>query len=214
MAIEIVAPEIDAYAAAHSTPLPPLLVELMAETQVKFGERAGMLSGPLVGNFLQTMAAAVGARRTLDVGCFTGFSAQMVAAALPDDGQVITLEFSPDHAAFARSYFERSPHGHKIHLIEGKALDAIATLSGPFDFVFIDADKPNYTNYYEVVLPLLAERGVIVADNVLWDGEVLDPKDDDARALRSFGDHVMTDERVLQVMLPVRDGLLVIRKAR
>jgi caffeoyl-CoA O-methyltransferase len=209
---DITAPETEAYAAAHTTPLPPLLAELMAETEKRFGERAGMLSGPLVGNLLQMMAAAIGARRTLDVGCFTGFSAQMVAAALPDDGEVVSLEFSAEHAAFARDYFGRSEHGRKIRLLEGPALDSIATLSGPFDFVFIDADKPNYVNYYEAALPLLSARGVIVADNVLWSGEVTDPKDDNGRALAAFNAHVSGDSRTVQVMLPVRDGLLVIRK--
>ncbi len=210
---DIVSPEIEEYAAAHTTPLPPLLIELIAETEKRFGERSRMLSGALVGNFLQTLVAATGAKRTLDVGCFTGFSAQMVAAALPDDGEVVTLESSPEHAAFARTYFERSEHGRKIRLIEGPALDAIATLRGPFDFVFIDADKPNYINYYDAVLPLLSERGVIVADNVLWSGEVLDPKDENGRAIAAFNDHVAADKRTVKVMLPVRDGLLVIRRA-
>jgi caffeoyl-CoA O-methyltransferase len=212
MAFDIVSPEIEAYAAKQSTPLPALLVELMAETEQRFGERATMLSGELVGNLLQTLAAALSATRTLDIGCFTGFSAQMVAAALPDDGEVITLEFSPEHAALAREFFARSENGHKITLMEGPALDSIARLRGPFDLVFIDADKPNYINYYEAVLPLLADRGVIIADNVLWSGEVTHPRDDNGRAIAAFNDHVANDKRSVQVMLPVRDGLLLIRK--
>lgn len=212
MAFDIVSPEIETYAAQHSTPLPSLLVELMAETERRFGERATMLSGELVGNLLQTVAAALGAKRTLDVGCFTGFSAQMVAAALPNNGEVITLEFSPEHAALAREYFARSENGNKITLMEGPALDSIAKLSGPFDLVFIDADKVNYINYYEAVLPLLADRGVIIADNVLWSGEVIDPTDDNGRAIAAFNDHVAKDKRTVKVMLPVRDGVLLIRK--
>jgi caffeoyl-CoA O-methyltransferase len=154
----------------------------------------------------------MGARRALEVGTFTGFSALMMAAALPDDGEVVTLELSAEHAAFARSFFERSEHGHKVRLVEGPAPESLKGLAGPFDLVFIDANKTGYVDYYEAALPLLSERGVIAVDNVLWSGEVLDPKDDDARAIVAFNEHVAQDERVTQVMLTVRDGILLIRR--
>jgi caffeoyl-CoA O-methyltransferase len=203
---------IEDYAQAHTTPLPPLIEELVQETHSQFAEGAGMLSGPLVGNFLQTLVATTQARRVLEVGTFTGFGALMMAAALRDDGELITLELSSKHAQFARSFFKRSEHGAKVRLIEGPALESIQALAAPFDIVFIDADKPNYVNYYEAALPLLSEHGVIVADNVLWSGEVHDPRDENGRAIAAFNERVSADKRVMQVMLPVRDGLLLIRK--
>jgi caffeoyl-CoA O-methyltransferase len=204
--------EIEQYAEAHTSPLPPLLDELVRETHSQFEECAGMLSGPMVGQFLQTLVASTRARRVLEVGTFTGFSALMMAGGLDRGGELFTLELSEKHAAFARSFFERSEHPERIWLMEGPALESIRSLAGPFDLVFIDADKPNYVNYYEAVLPMLSDHGVIVADNVLWSGEVVDPKDDNGRAIAAFNDHVAADERVTQVMLPVRDGLLLIRK--
>jgi caffeoyl-CoA O-methyltransferase len=171
-----------------------------------------MLSGQLEGQFLQMLVAAAGARRVLEIGTFTGFSALMMAAALPPDGELITLELSEEHAAIARRYFGRSEHGGKIRLLLGAALDSLQTLEGPFDFVFIDADKGNYGNYYEAALPLLAGDGLIAADNVLWGGYVLDPQEDQGRAIAAFNDRVANDDRVRQVVVPIRDGVLLIRK--
>jgi len=203
---------IEDYALALSAPLPPLLAELVAETEREMGPLAGMLSGALVGNLLQTLVWATGARHVLEIGMFTGFSALMMAAALPDDGELITCDINPKTIAIARRYFERSPHGRKIEVREGPALDTLRSLAGPFDVVFIDADKGNYTNYYEAVLPRLAPHGVIAVDNVLWDGRVLDPRDDDSRAIAAFNAHVRDDARVAGVILTVRDGVMLIRK--
>jgi caffeoyl-CoA O-methyltransferase len=156
-----------------------------------------------------------GASRILEIGCFTGYSALSMAAALPPDGTITTCELDPERAAMARRHFAASPWADQIRLLEGPALESIAGLKGPFDLVFIDADKVNYSNYYEAVLPLLAERGVIVADNVLWSGRVLDDADqsDDTRAIRAFNDMVANDPRVTAVMATVRDGVLLIRRA-
>lgn len=209
---DIVPADIERYCEAQTTPLPPLVAELVRETNERFGALALMLSGPVEGQFLQTLVACTRARRVLEVGTFTGFSALMMAAALPADGELVTLELSPNHAAFARSYFERSEHGHKIRLLEGPALESLRTLAGPFDLVFIDADKPGYISYCESALGMLSENGLIVADNVLWSGHVIDPKDDQARAIVAFNQHVAADERVVQVMLSVRDGVSLIRK--
>jgi caffeoyl-CoA O-methyltransferase len=209
---DIVPADIEQYCEAKTTPLPPVLQELARETHEKFGALAEMLSGPVEGQLLQTLVAVTGARRVLEVGTFTGFSALMMASALPGGGELVTLELSATHAAFARSYFARSEHGSKIRLLEGPALDSLRTLSGPFDLVFIDADKPGYVSYYEAVLPLLSDAGLIVADNVLWSGRVLDPRDDNAKAITAFNDHVAADERVVQVVLSVRDGVTLIRK--
>jgi caffeoyl-CoA O-methyltransferase len=210
--LTLVPEDIERYAMAHTTPLPPLLEELMEETKKEFGELARMLSGQPEGVLLQTLAAAIGARRILEIGTFTGFSAQMMAAALPDDGELITCDISPKHLEMARSYFARSPHGKKITVREGPALDTIKTLEPGFDLAFIDADKTNYQNYYEACLPLLAPRGLIAVDNVLWSGRVLDPNTDDARAIVAFNDHVRNDPRVTCVMLTVRDGITLIRR--
>lgn len=210
--LTLVPEEIEVYAQEHSTATPPLLAELAQATHEKFGGLATMLSGQVEGLLLQTLAASIGARRALEVGTFTGFSALMMAAALPEDGEIVTLELSAEHAAFARSFFERSPDGHKVRLIEGPALDSLQTLEGPFDLVFIDADKAGYRDYYEAALPMLSERGVIAVDNVLWSGFVLDPKEDDGRAIAAFNDHVTRDERVTNVLLTVRDGIMLVRR--
>ena len=209
--LTLVPAEIEEYSAAHSTPVPPLLEELVAVTKEKMGPRAMMLSGQLEGTLLQMLAASLGARRILEIGTFTGFSALMMAAALPEDGELITCDIDPEAIALARSYFQRSEHGGKIRVREGPALDTMKTLKGPFDLVFIDADKPNYIAYYEAALSLLSPSGVIAVDNVLWSGYVLDPKEESGRAIVAFNDHVSKDDRVTQVILTVRDGVMLIR---
>jgi caffeoyl-CoA O-methyltransferase len=201
------------YATQHTTPLDTLIEELIAETHAELAERAGMLSGATVGTLLQFLVASSGAKRVLEVGMFTGVSALMMAAGLPDDGELFTCDISARHIAFGNRYFARSPHGHKITVLEGSALENIKTLDGTFDFVFIDADKPNYTNYYEAVLPKLAPNGMIAVDNVLWSGEVLDPKQENALAIVAFNEHVQNDPRTTNVMLTVRDGVTLIRRA-
>jgi caffeoyl-CoA O-methyltransferase len=209
---DIVPAEIERYAEQHTTPLPPLLAELVRETKAQFAERSGMLSGQVEGQFLQMLVASTGARRVLEIGTFTGFSALMMAAALPSDGELFTLELSAEHAAFARSFFERSPDGYKVQLVEGPAQESIRRIGGTFDFVFIDANKTGYAEYYDAVLPLLADGGLIAVDNVLWSGEVLDPKDEDARAIVAFNEKIAADERVVQVIATVRDGVMLIRQ--
>ncbi len=204
---------IEAYAERHTTPLPPLLAELVAETEKKMGQRARMVSGQLEGTLLQILVAATGAKHVLEIGMFTGFSALMMAAALPEDGRITTCEIDAETIAFARGFFDRSEHGHKIDVRQGPALDTLQTLNGAFDFVFIDADKTNYVNYYEAALELLAPNGLIAVDNTLWNGTVTDPKDDDGRALAAFNTHVQDDARVSNALLTVRDGLTLIRRA-
>lgn len=177
---------IEGYVADHSTPLPPLLAELIAYTQEKMPERARMLSGPVQGTFLQTLAASLEARRILEIGTFTGFSALMMAAALPSDGELITCEVDRESAAVAQSFFDRSPHAGKIKIRLGPALETLKSLRGPFDLAFIDADKESYIPYYEASLPLLSPRGLIAADNALRAGRVLDPKEEGDRAIAAF----------------------------
>jgi caffeoyl-CoA O-methyltransferase len=205
--------DIEAYAAAHTTPEDPLLAEVASATRAT-QEGHGMMVGLLEGRFLETLVWLSGARRILEIGCFTGYSALAMAAALPPDGTITTCEVDPERAAIARRHFDHSPWADRIDLIVGPALDSLTLLMGPYDLVFIDADKVSYARYYEAVLPLLADRGLIVADNVLWSGQVLDASDqsDETMAIRAFNDMVVNDRRVTCVMATVRDGVLLIRR--
>jgi len=212
--VGVVSAEIEEYAAAHTSPEDPLLADVAAATRAT-QEGHGMMVGLLEGRFLETLVWLSGARRILEIGCFTGYSALSMAAGLPPDGSITTCELDPERAAMARRHFDASPWATQIRVLEGPALESIAGLQGPFDLVFIDADKVNYPRYYEAVLPLLGDRGFIVADNVLWSGRVLDPADqsDDTVAIRAFNDMVVNDPRVTCVMATVRDGVLLIRRA-
>ena len=208
----IVDERLEEYAERHTTPPDPLLAELAAETKATMAAPQ-MLTGPIEGRFLELLVAGAGAKRVLEIGTFTGFSALSMAAALPPDGRIDTLDIEPKHADVAQRYFDRSPHGSKITLHLGPALETIAKLEGEFDFVFIDADKPNYDAYYEAVLPRLSERGLIAIDNTLWSGKVLDPPDESSRQIAALNDKLAADERVVAVQLTVRDGVTLIRRS-
>ena len=208
--IGIVPREIDDYAFDHTTPLPPVMEELRKATYNSAPD-AEMLSDRLIGTLLQTLIRVSGAKRVLEIGTFTGFSALMMAHALPEDGELITCDIAP--RPLAREFFAKTPHGKKIDLKVGPALDTIDTLQGPFDLVFIDADKTNYLNYYVKCIDLLAPRGVIAVDNTLWGGKVLDPKDESDKAINALNDHVTNDPRVNNVLLTLRDGLMLAFRA-
>ena len=213
--MSVVRAEIDEYAAAHSSPEHPLLAQVAADTRAgEEGHR--MMVGLLEGRFLETLVWLSGARRILEIGTFTGYSALSMSAALPADGRLITCELSAERAAVARRHFDASPWADRIDVRVGPALDTLAGLDGPFDLIFVDADKVNYRNYYEAVLPKLADHGLIVVDNVLWSGRVLDPDDhsDDTVAIRAFNDFVRHDPRVVCVMATVRDGVTLVRRRR
>jgi len=200
--------ELDAYVEAHTTPDEPLLAELAERTHAEL-DSPQMLSGTVEGRLLETLVFVTGARRIVEFGTFSGYSALSMAAALPEDGQLFTLELDPDRAAFARGYMDRSPHGSKIEILVGPALDSVARLDGPFDLAFIDADKPGYVGYYEAVLPRLSERGLIAVDNTLAGGRVVDG----SAPAAEFNEHVANDTRSVQVILTVRDGITLIRRA-
>ncbi|MDQ3756454.1 MAG: class I SAM-dependent methyltransferase [Actinomycetota bacterium] len=212
--IPVVKEGIEEYAAAHTSPPPPWLAALGEETQ-RDNPMAGMMVGPLEGRFLEFLVFASGARRVLEIGTFTGYSALSMAAGLPDGGRIVTCDIDPGVLAVARRHIASSPYADRIEIREGLALDTVAGLDGPFDLVFIDADKTNYAHYYEAVLPKLAERGLIVVDNTLWSGAVLDASDTaaDTEAIRTFNDMVRNDPRVVCVQLTVRDGVTLIRRA-
>jgi caffeoyl-CoA O-methyltransferase len=207
----IVDSEIEAYAEEHTTRHDALLQELAEETKATMSG-AEMLTGPIEGRLLELLVHGTGARRVLEIGTFTGYSALAMAAAVPEDGRIDTCDIEPRHAEVAQRYFDRSPHGHKITLHLGPATETIEQLEGQFDFVFIDADKTNYDSYYEAVLPRLSEHGLIAIDNTLWSGKVLDPPDDDSRAIAALNDKLATDERVVCVQLTVRDGITLVRR--
>jgi caffeoyl-CoA O-methyltransferase len=212
--VGVVDPAVEEYAAAHTTPGHPLLAEVERRTRAS-QEGHGMMVGLLEGRFLETLVWLSGARCILEVGTFTGYSALSMAGALPAGGSIVTCEVDPERAAVARRHVDASPWADRIRIVVGPALDSIATLDGPFDFVFIDADKVNYRNYYEAALPKLAEGGLIAVDNVLWSGQVLDADDrsEDTVAIRAFNDFVRHDTRVTCVMTTVRDGVTLIRRA-
>lgn len=207
----LISDAIERYAEAHTEAVDPLFEELREETYRSMSS-PGMQVGRVEGTLLKTLVAISRSRRALEIGMFTGYSGLMIAAGLPDDGQLITCDVDPKAEEIARRYFARSPHGSKIQIRMGPALDTIATLEPPFDFVFIDADKENYSRYYDAVLPLVSTGGLIVADNVLWSGKVLEPKEASDRAIVAFNERVASDPRVEKVLLSVRDGMFLIRK--
>jgi len=209
--LTLVPEQIERYATAHSEPEPPLLRELREETQQTM-ESPQMVVGPLEGAFLRLLVRLCNARRILEIGMFTGYSALCMAEALPSDGQLVTCDINPKAEAVARRFFSRSEHGAKISVRMGPALQTLATLKGPLDLVFIDADKENYARYYDAALPLVRQGGLVVADNTLWSGEVLAPKSEAARAIVAFNAQVAKDPRVEKVQLSVRDGMTLLWK--
>jgi caffeoyl-CoA O-methyltransferase len=208
---DLVLSQVEAYAAAQSLPETPVRRALREETQ-RTMEFARMLVGPLEGGFLHLMARLVRAERVLEIGMFTGYSALCFAEALPVHGRVVTCEVDEESAAVARRFFAQSPHGAKIEIRMGPALETMADLTGSFDVIFIDADKQNYVNYYRRALELLSPRGVILIDNVLWDGQVLlnPPPDDRTAAIQELNRIVAADSRVSAVLATIRDGLWII----
>ena len=207
----LVAPEIDAYAHRNTTAEISLLAELREETYRQMN-LPQMQVGLVEGSFLKMLVAITGARRVVEVGMFTGYSALMMAAALPDDGRLITCDVDPAAEAMARKYFARSPHGKKIEIRMGPAGDTLPGIEAPLDLVFIDADKTGYLAYYEILVEKMRPGGLMVFDNMLWSGEVLDPADADARALVEVARRVNDDERVENVLLTVRDGMMLARR--
>jgi caffeoyl-CoA O-methyltransferase len=206
-------PDIERYAEQHSTPQADHLATAADATRQQLANRAGMMVGPLEGGFLAALVGISGASSILEVGTFTGYSAITMAAALPEGGHITTCEVSQEHADIAQAHIDASPFADKIEIRLGPAVNTIAELAGPFDMVFIDADKASYDAYYEATLPKLSERGFIVFDNVLWGGRVLssDVSDADTAALRVLNDKLRDDARVEVVMVPIRDGVSIVR---
>jgi predicted O-methyltransferase YrrM len=202
---------IEDYAERCSTPLSGLHDKLWVETYART-HSPGMMVGPVLGQFFKMLVAISGARRILEIGTFTGYSTLAWAEALPKDGRIVTCEISPDAAEIARKYFAESPHGSKIDIKVGPALESLKLIHGIFDLCFIDADKQNYRAYYERCLELVRPRGLIILDKVLRGGRVLDPTDHATSAVDALNKHIRNDPRVENVLLTVRDGLMLVQK--
>jgi predicted O-methyltransferase YrrM len=212
----LVPDEVEAYAAAHTSPAAAHLQALATETRETL-EAPQMLTGEIEGRFLEFLVFLARPEVVLEIGTYSGYSALSMAQTLPASGRIITCELDDARADVAERHIAGAGMSDRIEVRRGPALDTVNALDGPFDLVFIDADKAGYLTYYEAVLPKLSERGLIVVDNVLWSGRVAEPPSDDddeqTVALRTFNDHVAADERVQNVMLSVRDGVTLVRRA-
>jgi caffeoyl-CoA O-methyltransferase len=205
---------VERYIDNHTDPISPLLLELVAETEKKTG-LARWSIGKSEGKLLQFLVKISGTKQAVEVGTFTGFSALLIAEALPDDGVITTCENNLDFARIAEKYFKKSPHGKKIKLEIGPALDTLGKMpSLSADFIFIDADKPSYSLYYDASIRILKPGGFILADNVFWRYKIFKKKmtNQNARAIAAFNDKVKHDDRVEKIMLGIRDGVYLILK--
>jgi caffeoyl-CoA O-methyltransferase len=211
----MVLPEVEAYAESHSLAESDICRRLREETY-RTMDVPQMVVGPLEGAFLRVMAMTVGAKRILEIGTFTGYSALCFAESIPDEGEVITCDIDPESTALAKKYWTESPHGSKIHLRLAPALETLANETGPFDLIFIDADKINYVKYFQRALELIAPTGVILIDNVLWSGDVLKspPPDSNTEAIQELNRLVHAEPRVSAVLLTIRDGVFFIKPRR
>ena len=202
---------VEAYAERYTTARADLFDRLGEETRAT-QTAPQMMVGTVEGAFLSFLVTMTNAKRVLEVGTFTGWSSIAMARALPPGGSIVTCDVNEETTAVARRYAEEAGVADRIEYRLGPAVETLATLEGPFDLAFIDADKGGYVDYYEAVLPKLAPRGVIAADNTLFSGRVLDPEaGESSAALARFNDHVAADPRTVQVILPVRDGVTLIR---
>ena len=210
---ELVRPDAEEYAAAHTTPMAEHLERNDAEAREAL-PYPSMLSGPVVGRLLQALVHAVRPQLVVEVGTYSGYSALAMAEALPPGGRVVTLELAEAHADFAQRSVDASPHADRVEIRRGPALESLAALDGPYDLVFIDADKTGYPDYFEAALAKLSDQGLIVLDNTLRGGTVLapDPADEASIVMADLNNRLAADERVVTVQLSVRDGLTVVRR--
>lgn len=212
--MDIVSGETETYANDHTTPMSSLLEEVEYFT-LNNTAHPNMLTGRVEGRFLQLIVQLSGARRIVDIGTFTGYSALAMAEVLPDDGKILTIEHNHDHARIARDFFNRSPFSAKIELLIGDAMEILKSMpDSNTDLVFIDADKLDYSAYYRESMRILKTGGLLLADNALWYGRIFNPKDDESRAIAEFNELVNTDDRAEKLFLTIRDGIYLIRKTQ
>lgn len=204
--------EIEEYCIHHSTKASDVAFELMNHTRASV-HGSNMLIGEMEGSVLKFLISLGKVKTVVELGTYTGYSALIMAEALPDDGKLITIDLNPETSKLARSYWDKSPHGKKIEQILKPGLDALATLNGKYDLVFIDADKNNYSNYLSWALEHLSENGLIVTDNTLWSGKVLQAGlDKQTDSIRAHNEMAAKLEGYTKTLLPIRDGMFLIKK--
>lgn len=205
---------IDEYVTAHTTSESDVLYELNRQTHLKV-VNPRMLSGHLQGRVLSMMSKMIQPQRILEIGTFTGYSALCLAEGLKEDGRLITIDKNYELESLAKEYIQKSGLSNQVEIIIGDAIDILPQLDKNFELVFIDADKPNYLNYYNAIIEDLPQGAIIIADNVLWSGKIIEEtkkNDFSTAALKLFNDKIQDDERVENILLPIRDGLMMIRK--
>lgn len=207
-------PVFEKYSLEYSSPESALLAQLSRETHF-VSTTPGMLSGVMQGMLLQLISQMMQPLSILEIGTFTGYSSICLAKGLADGGLLHTIDNNPEIAHIAEKYIAEAGYNDRIMRHQGEAMNVLPSLEGPFDLVFIDADKENYANYYEAVFPKLRTGGFVIADNVLWYGKVMDKtsfSDKETRGIVDFNNLVRNDSRVEQLLLPIRDGLMLVRK--
>ena len=212
--MKIINEHVEHYVEQHTSPESELMKSLNRDTSLRTFYPT-MLSGQVQGKFLEMVSRMIKPDRILEIGTFTGYSAIAMAGGLTEKGKLITIEVNEELEDFIADYFKKSGYSDKIELLIGDALEIVPKLKDRFDFVFIDADKEQYVDYYEAVLPLLKKGGFILADNVIWSGKVLEDdakSDKETMGIKAFNTHIKNDNRVEQVMLSIRDGLMLVRK--
>ncbi|WP_397361963.1 O-methyltransferase [Olleya sp. R77988] len=206
--------KLDDYVVAHSQDEPELLQQLTRETYQKILQPI-MLSEPYQGRVLSMISKLIRPKTILELGTFTGYATLCLAEGIQSEGEIHTIDVNEELVDFQRKYFDKSEFGHQIHQHLGSAIDIISTLNKTFDLVFIDADKPNYVNYFHLIIEKLNPGGIILSDNVLWHGKVIEPindKDMSTKSLLEFNTLLKNDNRIETVLLPIRDGLTISRK--
>ncbi len=210
--MEFIDIELQRYSEAHTSPESDLLKKINRDTH-SLVMKPRMLSGHMQGRFLSVLSKMIRPKTVLEIGTYTGYSALCLAEGVQSNGKLITIDINEELETRVRGYFKESSFNDRIDYRIGNALKIIPELNGPFDLVFIDADKENYPNYYDLVIDKVAQGGIILADNVLWSGKVINQNPDkDTRNVMVFNDKVHNDPRVENVLLPIRDGITVIRK--
>lgn len=207
-------PDLERYSEAHTTPEPEFLHKLNRETHLKI-RMPNMLSGHLQGQFLRMLSMMIKPERILEIGTFTGYSAICLTAGMKKGGQLHTIDNNPELEDMALHYFREAGLEESIMMHIGEAADIIPGIAGPFDLVFIDADKENYIRYFDMILPEVSTGGWIIADNALWYGKVIDPKelaDPETAGIVAFNDYIQNSPDVENVLAPIRDGLMIMRK--
>ena len=206
--------KLDDYVVAHSDEEPELLQQLTRETYQKILQPI-MLSGPYQGRVLSMISKLIKPKTILELGTFTGYATLCLAEGIQSSGEIHTIDINEELVDFQRNYFDKSKYGNQIHQHLGSAIDIIPTLDMSFDLVFIDADKPNYVNYFHLIIDKLNTGGIILSDNVLWHGKVVEPLDDkdiSTKAVLDYNTLLKNDNRIETVLLPIRDGLTISRK--